>query len=142
MATFSERLRLLRKEKGLNQTQLADELNVTIGTVSVWERGVRKPEVDTLERICRYFDVSLGYLLGSIDIRQLPEEQETGVWSPENDHDVMLKYMIRYSQLSEESKEAIKIVIDTMYRSDQIRGVLVEPDGGLDQQLEKLIVLR
>ena len=54
----------------------------------------------------------------------------------------MLKYMIRYSQLSEESKEAIKIVIDTMYRSDQIRGVLVEPDGGLDQQLEKLIVLR
>lgn len=64
MATFEERLRQLRKEKGLSQKELAEALNVANTTVSIWERGLRKPEMDTLEKVRNYFDVSLAYLLG------------------------------------------------------------------------------
>ena len=64
MATFEERLRQLRKEKGLSQIELAEALNVANTTVSIWERGLRKPEMDTLEKVRKYFDVSLAYLLG------------------------------------------------------------------------------
>jgi len=64
MATFEERLRQLRKEKGLCQKELAEALNVANTTVSIWERGLRKPEMDTLEKVRNYFDVSLAYLLG------------------------------------------------------------------------------
>ncbi len=142
MATFSERLRDLRKERGLNQTELANALNVTLGTVSVWERGIRKPEVDTLEKISDYFDVSLGYLFGSTDDRQPPAGIEAGVWLPENDHDTMLRYMILFSRMSDNSKETVKSVIDALHKADRDRGLLVEPDGELDQQLESLITMR
>lgn len=64
MATFEERLRQLRKEKGLSQKELAEALNVANTTVSIWERGLRKPEMDTLEKVRNYFEVSLAYLLG------------------------------------------------------------------------------
>ena len=37
---FSERLKLLRKEKGLSQQELADMLCVVRQTVSKWEKGV------------------------------------------------------------------------------------------------------
>ena len=56
MATFEERLRQLRKEKGLSQKELAEALNVANTTVSIWERGLRKPEMDTLEKVRNYFD--------------------------------------------------------------------------------------
>ena len=142
MISFSERLRALRKERGLNQTELATALNVTFGTVSIWERGVRKPEMDTLEKISDYFDVSLGYLLGSTDDRQPPEGVEAGQWLPENDHDTMLKYMILFSKMSDESKEVVKSMIHTMHKADKDRGLLVEPDGELDHQLENLLLMR
>ncbi|MBQ3762491.1 MAG: helix-turn-helix transcriptional regulator [Clostridia bacterium] len=142
MATFSERLHDLRKERGLNQTELANALNVTLGTVSVWERGIRKPEVDTLERISDYFDVSLGYLFGSTDDRQPPAGIEAGEWLPENDQDTMLRYMILFSRMSDDSKEVVKSVIRAMHKADQDRGLLVEPDGELDQKLENLMTMR
>ena len=40
MATFDTRLKRLRQEKGILQDTLAEEIGVTKGTVSVWERGV------------------------------------------------------------------------------------------------------
>lgn len=64
MAMFKERLRHLRKQKGLDQSELAEALNVASTTVSIWERGVRMPEMDTLGKISQFFDVSLAYLLG------------------------------------------------------------------------------
>ena len=53
-----------------------------------------------------------------------------------------LKYMIRFSQMSDESKEVVKSMIQTMHKADQDRGLLVEPDGELDHQLENLIFMK
>lgn len=61
---FAERLNELRKNKGLNQTELAKELNVAKQTVSNWENGNRNPDNDMLIKIANYFEVSLDYLLG------------------------------------------------------------------------------
>lgn len=64
MATFDTRLKKLRQEKGILQDTLAEEIGVTKGTVSVWERGVRKPDFATIEKLAVYFDVTIPYLLG------------------------------------------------------------------------------
>ena len=64
MATFAERIRELRKERGLNQRELAEALGVVNTTVSIWERGEREPETATKKKISDYFGVSLAYLLG------------------------------------------------------------------------------
>lgn len=59
MATFDTRLKKLRQEKGILQDTLADEIGVTKGTVSVWERGVRKPDFTTIEKLAVYFNVTI-----------------------------------------------------------------------------------
>ena len=67
MILFKERLKELRIEKALTQTQLAKELRVNQRTISNWEVGERQPDLDTLEVIAKYFNVSYDYLLGLTD---------------------------------------------------------------------------
>jgi len=61
---FSKRLKELRLSKGLNQPQLATELNMSVKTLGSWETGFRIPTVDTLCELASYFHVSLDYLTG------------------------------------------------------------------------------
>lgn len=68
MATYSNRIRELRKAKSLSQDQLAEKLNVTKQAISQYERGVRKPSVPILEALCDFFNVSSDYLLGKDDV--------------------------------------------------------------------------
>ncbi len=53
----------LRLEKGLSQQKLGEALGFCNQTVSFWESGGREPDLDTLLRIARYFDVTLEELL-------------------------------------------------------------------------------
>ncbi len=61
--TFDERLKDLRKKKGLTQAQLAELLYVTDKAVSKWETGEGKPEINILIELAKVLDVSLDYLL-------------------------------------------------------------------------------
>ena len=61
---FSDRLTQLRKEKGLSQKQLAEDLGVTQATIARYENGTRQPSLDFLVVIALYLGVSTDYLLG------------------------------------------------------------------------------
>lgn len=65
MTKFKERLRELRKERGLSQIQLAEKLGVDFRTISNWENGVRKPDIDMLVIVADFFEVSTDFLLGT-----------------------------------------------------------------------------
>lgn len=67
---FSTRLKALREEKGLNQTQLAKELKISRGSISFYENGDRTPDIEIFNSICKYFDVSYDYLLGKSDLKK------------------------------------------------------------------------
>ena len=54
----------LRVDKGMNQEQLANVLNVSRSTLANWEVGNRSIDVETLVVIADYFQVSCDYLLG------------------------------------------------------------------------------
>ena len=47
------------------QKDLAEILNVTLSSISIWERGINYPEVEKLIEIAEFFNVSIDYLLGS-----------------------------------------------------------------------------
>lgn len=66
---MNNRLRELRKEKGLTQVELAKILNVSDRSVGFYETGERDPDTDTLKKLADYFDVAIDYLLGRSDIR-------------------------------------------------------------------------
>ena len=58
------RLKELRKEKGLTQDDLAELLEVTKSTIFNWENGVSNIKPDRLKKLCEIFDVDAPYLLG------------------------------------------------------------------------------
>lgn len=66
---FGELLAKLRKEKGILQKELATYLNVTVATISNYEKGVHSPDYDTLVKLADFFDVSTDYLLQRTDYR-------------------------------------------------------------------------
>ena len=68
MATFSDRLRELRTQRGFSQQDLADRTNQTKQAISQYERGVRRPDMDTLLALCDIFNVSVDYITGKEDV--------------------------------------------------------------------------
>lgn len=63
----TERLRKLRKTKGLSQRALAEELEIKQQQVSDYETGVATPTIENLTSIAKYFNVTTDYLLGLTD---------------------------------------------------------------------------
>lgn len=64
MEKFHEKLKVLRKKKGLTQQEVAELLNVERVTYTKWENGKSKPNYEKLSVLACIFDVSLDYLLG------------------------------------------------------------------------------
>ena len=69
MATFSERLKSLRSEKGWSQQRLADELKLSKSSINMYERGEREPGFETMEAIADTFNVDMDYLYGRTDVK-------------------------------------------------------------------------
>ena len=64
---MSTRIKDARKAAGLTQEQLADATGMTQKSVSQWETGSRKPNMDTLRIIATKCNTSVDYLLGLTD---------------------------------------------------------------------------
>ena len=64
---FRQRLIELRKEKQLNQRELAKAINISQVAICRWEQGINLPSIDILYRLCKFFDVSADYLIGLTD---------------------------------------------------------------------------
>ncbi len=62
--TLGEKIRNLREDADLNQTQLGKAVNMTQRKVSYLECGKYEPSVDDIIALCHYFKVSADYLLG------------------------------------------------------------------------------
>lgn len=60
---FGQKLKELRVEKGLSQRELGERLGFCNQTVSFWESGSREPDLDTLLKIARFFDIATEELL-------------------------------------------------------------------------------
>ncbi|MBR2895292.1 MAG: helix-turn-helix domain-containing protein [Oscillospiraceae bacterium] len=60
-----------RKELGLTQMQLAEQLHVTDKAVSRWERGVGLPDINSIEPLAKALDVSL------VEIMQAKKNDDT-----------------------------------------------------------------
>lgn len=70
------RIKELRLERGLKQSDLAGFLNVSRGTISNYELGVHTMDPDVICQLCGIFGVTADYLLGfsSVRVAALPEE--------------------------------------------------------------------
>lgn len=60
---FGEKLFKLRKEKGMSQENLAEQIGTTRQAISKWENNQGFPEVEKLLQLSNVFEVSVDYLL-------------------------------------------------------------------------------
>ena len=67
MFNMKDRLKLLRKQKGVSQKVVAEAIGVTLSAYSNYEQGLREPSNQILINLCKYYDVSADYLLGLED---------------------------------------------------------------------------
>ena len=69
--SFGEKIRNLREDRDLNQTQLGEAVHMTQRKISYIECGKYEPSVEDIVALCHYFRVSADYLL------DIPEEYRT-----------------------------------------------------------------
>ena len=65
---FKEKLRYLRKHQELTQAELAERLNINSATYAKYEQGITEPDIATIKKIAKVFNVSIDYLLENDNI--------------------------------------------------------------------------
>ena len=99
--TIGEKIALLRKEKDITQTQLAEYLCLAPQTVSRWEVGNGAPEITLLPRIAAFFGVSIDELFG--------------VTSLERAEDLVCRYsVLRDDRSFQEAMECVNSQLQTI----------------------------
>ena len=68
---FIERLKKLRKKEKLTQKDIATFLNISQPAYQQFESGKKKMNLETMEKLADYFNVSIDYLLGKTEIPDL-----------------------------------------------------------------------
>ena len=53
-----------RKEKGITQRELAEAIGSKETTVASWEQGKSLPNIQTLYRLSKYYNKTIGYMFG------------------------------------------------------------------------------
>ena len=127
MATTAERIKQLRKKKGISQSELAELIGVKNNTVSTWERGTRKPDFEALNLLSDYFEVSFEYILGSSDkeeARVKPTQDELDQLALSALADDLYDNMKKYCQLSTKSQKMIDALINATYQMEKQDGEL------------------
>ncbi|QNQ80803.1 helix-turn-helix transcriptional regulator [Lactobacillus sp. PV034] len=90
------RIKQLRKKKGLSQKELAHEFNKftftngthskkapTYATFSRWEKGLNTPTNETWNKLAKFFGVSVEYLQGAYSKEEVIEIAEEAGYSDE-----------------------------------------------------------
>ena len=70
---FNEKLQQLRKQKGLTQEDLAEQLFVSRTAISKWESGRGYPSIDSLKAIAAFYGITIDELLSGEELLTIAE---------------------------------------------------------------------
>lgn len=63
-------LKIVRKQRNLNQLKVAMDLNISREALSHYENGKRNPDIDMLRRLSEYFNVSIDFLVNGAEFER------------------------------------------------------------------------
>lgn len=125
MMTIGEKIAMLRKEKHITQTELAEYLFLVPQTISKWEVGNGTPEISLLPKIATFFGVSIDELFG--------------ISALEHVRDMVMKYsVLRDDNSFREAMEGLKSQIQTVDASLKSRMGDMEELERQKEELESL----
>lgn len=104
MISFGKKIAMLRKEKDLNQGDLAAKLNTSVSVISRYERDEMLPSIDVAKKLAAVLDTTVGYLLGESEDNHLFKNPK------------ILQRLKDIQNLSEQEQEHIFITLDALIR--------------------------
>lgn len=120
-ATLGERLYELRSNLGLSLYDVADIIGVSETSIWQWESNITFPRAKNIDKLCRYFGVTVDYLMGYSDTKRpvpmkiadvLQEEDEDDDYFPNTKFIKTLKQL--ESKLSKRDKKLIIALANSM----------------------------
>jgi transcriptional regulator with XRE-family HTH domain len=115
LAGFAERLRTLRKQKDLSQTELGQRAGLHYTHIGRFERGASRPSGDTLKRLADALEVTSDYLLeGAADdaARAKFADRE------------LLKQFQEVERLPDEDKHVVKTLLDAFLTKKHLQSLV------------------
>jgi transcriptional regulator with XRE-family HTH domain len=113
---FSLRLKELRKQKQLSQTQLGELIGIHYTHIGRYERGTSMPNSETLKRLAETLGVTGDYLL---------EGSEDNVARARLGDRELLQQFQEVETLAEEDKHIVKVLIDAFLTKRKLRALAV-----------------
>ena len=113
MVLFSKRLKELRKEAGLTQQQLGDQLNLTKVSICSYENGTRMASIETLIDIANLFKVDLDYLIGTDSYVVSDNKEKYGIRMAKEEIELIIelrKHSVLYNNMINNQKRTIELI--------------------------------
>ena len=110
----TDRIKQLRKQKGLTQKEMAEAVGVGVSTVAMWESGKRTPSFKLLNDLSDLFDKSIDYILGTSDDDRSPklnaaQIEQLGTWEIQSE---LIDILRQYLQLDEYGKMNVRLLLN------------------------------
>ena len=110
----TDRIKQLRKQKGLTQKEMAEAVGVGVSTIAMWESGKRTPSFKLLNDLSDLFDKSIDYILGTSDDDRSPklndaQVEQLGTWEIQSE---LIDILRQYLQLDEYGKMNIRSLLN------------------------------
>ncbi len=105
---------MLRKKKNLTQSELANKVGTTQGTVGKWENGKLEPNLEKVVELAKELEATTDYLLGFYDV---------------NAYDLSDEEVAELGQSKEETLKMFRedsIKLKNMFKEDLIKGFSIE----------------
>jgi transcriptional regulator with XRE-family HTH domain len=111
---FAERLRTLRKQLGLSQTELGKRVGVHYTHIGRYETGKSEPLTDTLKKLADVLKVTTDYLIDG-STQEVAQTRLT-------DNDLIIAFR-QVEKLSDHDKMIVKRLLDAFLAMQQIRSI-------------------
>lgn len=111
---IGNRIKQLRKENNLTQNQFASLFGLYDSTISQYENGKREPEYDTVIKIANKFNVSIDWLLGRVESKDLVILETNNL--PEQLRDIGVEYLMLAKEMEDKEipPEDVRKIIDAI----------------------------
>ena len=119
---FYEKLIILRKKALLSQEELAEKLDVTRQTISKWELGQSKPDIDKLQMMSKLFEVDVNTLTNEdISLEDKGETKEDKNNKKEDGDRKFILYILIIIFIASLALLAYRVGTDIKAKKDEIK---------------------
>lgn len=140
MSECLKRLKDLRIAKDVSQREVAEYLGVSVAAYSLYEIGKREPNISTLKKLAKYYNVSPSYLLGWDE-----SKNQSGFYidnvkiSPANLHSMVDQVMeVEHKPVSAEDSKKIKVIIKNPKTAPHTIAAHFDGDEFTPEELEEI----